>query len=98
MDGFSYQSLNIWRCKVRGIVFLEDASIAYGRMGVWAYGRMGVWAYEREKWKEMALRQSNAISLFIGFYDMFLRGFSKERAPSVRLSCGMKLIYIRTST
>jgi glycosyltransferase involved in cell wall biosynthesis len=41
--------------------------------------------YEREKGKSRALRVKNVISLAVGFSDMLLRRFSKDRIPPKRL-------------
>jgi len=41
--------------------------------------------HERERGKSRALRTRNIISLLIGFCDMLLRRFSKDRVPSRRL-------------
>jgi hypothetical protein len=41
--------------------------------------------HEREKGKSRALRVKNVISLAVGFSDMLLRRFSKDRIPPKRL-------------
>lgn len=42
-------------------------------------------AYERETGRSLALRWRNVISLLVGFSDMLLRRFSKDRLPSTKL-------------
>ncbi|MDP1615184.1 MAG: hypothetical protein Q8L68_05245, partial [Methylococcales bacterium] len=42
-------------------------------------------AYERVMGKSLALSWRNTISLAVGFSDMFLRRFSKDRIPSIRI-------------
>lgn len=43
-------------------------------------------AYERETGRSLALRWRNVISLLVGFADMLLRRFSKDRIPVIRLA------------
>ncbi|MDP3562006.1 MAG: glycosyltransferase [Legionellaceae bacterium] len=68
----------------RSVGFYADITTRLLDEGV-TYLEIPTTAYERETGKSLALRWRNVISLFVGFADMFLRRFSKERIPSVRV-------------
>lgn len=69
----------------RSVGFYADITTRLLDEGV-TYLEVPTIAYEREVGKSLALRWRNVISLLVGFSDMFLRRFSKERIPSVRLN------------
>lgn len=69
----------------RSVGFYADISTRLLDEGV-SYLEVPTIAYERELGKSLALRWRNVISLLVGFADMFLRRFSKERIPPINLT------------
>lgn len=68
----------------RSVGFYADITTRLLDEGV-SYIEVPTAAYERETGKSLALRWRNVISLLVGFFDMFLRRFSKERVPAIQL-------------
>lgn len=69
----------------RSVGFYADITTRLLDEGV-TYLELPTIAYERELGKSLALRWRNVISLAVGFSDMFLRRFSKDRIPAIRLT------------
>lgn len=68
----------------RSVGFYADITTRLLDEGI-TYIEVPTVAYERENGKSLALRWRNVISLLVGFSDMFLRRFSKERLPSTKI-------------
>ena len=68
----------------RSVGFYADITTRLLDEGV-TYLEVPTIAYEREKGKSLALRWRNVISLLVGFSDMFMRRFSKERIAPIQL-------------
>lgn len=68
----------------RSVGFYADITTRLLDEGV-TYIEVPTVAIERETGKSLALRWRNVISLLVGFADMFMRRFSKERIPSICL-------------
>ncbi len=69
----------------RSVGFYADITTRLLDEGV-TYIEVPTIAYEREKGKSLALRWRNVVSLLVGFADMFMRRFSKDRLPSKQLT------------
>ena len=69
----------------RSVGFYADMTTRLLDEGV-SYIEVPTTAYSRETGKSLALRWRNVVSVSVGFADMFLRRFSKERVPPVRLT------------
>lgn len=68
----------------RSVGFYADMTTRLLDEGV-SYLEVPTGAFERETGKSLALRWRNVISVLVGFSDMLLRRFSKDRVPPVKI-------------